>query len=142
GEIVARLKTFNFGRLELAERITADDTTLTLVDASACDDDDPFRIVIDKEIIELDSIDKSTHVLAHLTRAVEGTTPAPHTAGTPVYHIVTAGTIQDLAWIKHDHSTPEESQLGLDAFDPDILSEPGKTKANALLVADETGLVG
>jgi len=89
------LKVKNRARGILNADITADATSLTLQsgDGANFPSETPFRITIDDEILEVTATNGDTFTV---TRGVEGTTPAAHSAGAVVELRITAGIIQEL----------------------------------------------
>lgn len=72
-------------------------TQLSVTDGSQLPTDLPFRITIDDEIIEVQSIDGiDPNLYDVVDRGVEGTTPASHSNGADVYLNIVAGIIQQL----------------------------------------------
>jgi hypothetical protein len=88
------LQVKNNSRSTLASGISASDTSLTVAtgDGSKFPSTTPFRITIDNEIIEVGAVSGDT--FSSLTRGVEGTTAAAHSAGAIVELRITADVIE------------------------------------------------
>lgn len=78
---------------QLAQAISAADTSLTVLDGSSFPDA-PFVVSIEDEIIEVRS--KSGNTFSALVRGLEGTVPAAHASGSRVENRFTAGTYQQI----------------------------------------------
>lgn len=89
------IKAANNAKTELAQAISPTDNSFIVNDASVFPDA-PFRITIDKEIMEVGKINKSTNTFSDITRGVEGTTATNHDKGASVENRWTAGTLQIL----------------------------------------------
>ena len=85
------IKAANNAKSELAQAISPTDKSFIVNDASVFPDA-PFRITIDKEIMEVGKINKSTNTFLDITRGVEGTAAASHDKGASVENRWTAGT--------------------------------------------------
>ncbi len=70
--------------------ITAGATSLTLASSGGAPSA-PFRIKLNNELIRVGS--RTGTACSSLTRGLEGTTAASHNQGTPIRHVVTAGTL-------------------------------------------------
>ena len=90
---MAILQVKNNARSNLAAGIGASDTSLTVTtgDGAKFPSNTPFRISIDNEIIEVGAVAGDT--FSSLTRGVEGTTAAAHSAGAIVELRITADII-------------------------------------------------
>ena len=90
---MAILQVKNNARSNLAAGIGASDTSLTVTtgDGAKFPSNTPFRISIDNEIIEVGAVSSDT--FSSLTRGVEGTTAAAHSAGAIVELRITADII-------------------------------------------------
>lgn len=86
----------NNAKSSLLSGITSGATSLTLASGggAAFPSSGNFRIIIDAEIILVGV--RSTDTLSSLTRGIEGTTAAAHSAGAPVAHVMTAGSLDQI----------------------------------------------
>ena len=93
---MAILQVKNNARSTLASGIGSTDTSLTVAtgEGSKFPSTTPFRISIDNEIIEVGAVSSDT--FSSLTRGVEGTTAAAHSAGAIVELRITADIINQL----------------------------------------------
>ena len=114
-----RLKSTNFAVTQLAANMTATDKTFTVTDASKFPNSGPFTILVYnttgstlvREIMEVQSIDKTTNTFSNVLRGMEGTTAAAHSAGDNVELVWTAGTYQRLAGEERIHKLDLTVQL-------------------------------
>lgn len=91
-----RLQVANNASSSLAASISDVDVTLTVSNAANFPDTGPFRITVDAEVMEVATIDKAENTFSGITRGMEGTVAAVHTAGATVENRFTAGTFQEL----------------------------------------------
>jgi len=89
----------------------ASQTNLTVADASTFPATGVFRVIVDDEIMVVST--RSGAVFT-VTRGGEGTTPASHTAGQFVTHVITAGAVdeikKDAIWV-NGHPDPSKVSL-------------------------------
>lgn len=90
-----RLKAGNNAQSTLVNAMTTTDTTI-VVQSAALFPSAPFRITIDAEIMEVGVINKGTNTFSNVTRGLEGTNAAAHSAGAYVENRLTAGTYDEL----------------------------------------------
>lgn len=79
---------------ELAAAMDASQNTADLVDGSLFPTTDTFYLAVGGEIMT--ATGRTANQLTGLTRGVEGTTAAAHTADSPIANVLTAASLQDL----------------------------------------------
>jgi hypothetical protein len=83
-------KFTNFARSSVVSDITAGATTLVVEYATNFPTSGDFRLRCGNELMLCTGVSGTTFTV---TRGVEGTTAAAHAAGTPIAHVMTAGSL-------------------------------------------------
>ncbi len=83
-------RTVNDAESILTTAIVSGATSLAVTNADSFPTDGVFRVIIDNEIIRVDTVSGTTF---NVVRGVDGTTPANHVLGSQVTAIVTSGSI-------------------------------------------------
>jgi hypothetical protein len=111
-----RLNSANNAQSTLNVNITSADTTFTIVDSTAFPDA-PFRLSIDAEIMEVTTIDKTTHTLT-VERGKEGSVASSHNSGVNVENRWTAGAHEELADATIRQDSSQEFRVEVRTTDP------------------------
>ncbi|MGQ9698976.1 MAG: hypothetical protein ACUVRO_13415 [Armatimonadota bacterium] len=93
---MARLRAANNARTTLAQSISETANAFAVTNAAPFPDP-PFRITVEREIMEVGLNDRNSNTFGSVQRGLEGTAAASHPAGAVVENRFTAGSYNELA---------------------------------------------